>query len=263
MVPVRYSRLPVSPFIVSSTSVVLRPQPRRHRIIESSNSSTSYCRYSYYSTSTEYRKFESYHRHCFHHTAVDPSTIIDPLRQRKMIKGIIIVNNHGKPRLVKFYQSVTSEEKQQHVIRRIFQQVSQRPDSFCNYLEGSIPEWGDNIKLIYRHYATLYFVFAVDQQESDLGILDLIQVFVEALDKCFENVCELDLIFHSDRVHYVLDEIVMGGMVLETNINSILQAIKDQGKMHSDSLTKVDAGDSASAIRERLGGDSSKWQYNW
>ena len=31
----------------------------------------------------------------------------------------------------------------------------------------------------------------MDQQESDLGILDLIQVFVEALDRCFENVCEL------------------------------------------------------------------------
>jgi len=76
----------------------------------------------------------------------------------------------------------------------------------------------------------------VDAQESDLGILDLIQVFVEALDKCFENVCELDLIFHSDRVHYVLDEIVMGGMVLETNIHTILQAINDQGKLHAASL---------------------------
>lgn len=130
-----------------------------------------------------------------------------------MIKGILIVNNHGKPRLTKFYQSVTSEETQQSIIRRIFNQVASRPDSFCNYLDGSIPEWGSNTKLIYRHYATLYFVFAVDSQESDLGILDLIQVFVEALDKCFENVCELDLIFHADRVHYVLDEIVMGGMV--------------------------------------------------
>lgn len=26
------------------------------------------------------------------------------------------------------------------------------------------------------------------------------QVFVETLDKCFENVCELDLIFHVDKV---------------------------------------------------------------
>ena len=85
--------------------------------------------------------------------------------------------------------------------------------------------FGKDTKLIYRHYATLYFVFAVDQAESELGILDLIQVFVEVLDKCFENVCELDLIFHSDKVHYILDEIVMGGMVLETNIADIMEAV--------------------------------------
>jgi hypothetical protein len=42
-------------------------------------------------------------------------------------------------------------------------------------VDGSVRYWGDGVKLIYRHYATLYFVFAVDQQESDLGILDLIQ----------------------------------------------------------------------------------------
>ena len=135
---------------------------------------------------------------------------------------------------------------------------------------------GGDARLIYRHYATLYFVFAVDSAESELGILDLIQVcprtrthveaglpssndlcpgsrprfpsplssplacpvlvpgsrprchprsraryssplacphcfpplslwsspqvFVEAMDKCFENVCELDLIFHVDKV---------------------------------------------------------------
>ncbi len=123
------------------------------------------------------------------------------------------------------------------MIRKVFQQVAQRPDSFCNYLEGTIPEWGDRTKIIYRHYATLYFIFAVDSQESDLGILDLIQVFVEALDKSFENVCELDLIFHSDRVHYILDEIIMAGMVLETNINNILSSINEQNKLHSASLS--------------------------
>lgn len=126
-----------------------------------------------------------------------------------MIKGIIIVNNHGNPRLAKFYQTVEGEAAQQQVIRRIFQQVSSRPDSFCNYLEGQdVPYWGSDVKLIYRHYATLYFVFAVDSQESDLGILDLIQVFVECLDKCFENVCELDLIFGYPQLNNILDEIV-------------------------------------------------------
>mmetsp|Transcript_2961 Transcript_2961/g.6860 ORF Transcript_2961/g.6860 Transcript_2961/m.6860 type:complete len:178 (-) Transcript_2961:526-1059(-) len=177
-----------------------------------------------------------------------------------MIKGILIINNHGKPRLTKFYQSV-SHDQQQQVIRRVYQQVVNRPDSFCNYLEGSIPEWGEGTKIIYRHYATLYFVFAVDAQESDLGILDLIQVFVEALDKCFENVCELDLIFHSDKAHFVLDEIVMGGQVLETNINLILQAVKDQDQLHEASLKSaaIGQGKSVDSIREGLGSGGAKW----
>jgi AP-3 complex subunit sigma len=124
----------------------------------------------------------------------------------------------------------------------------QRPDSFCNYLEGSIPEWGDNTKIIYRHYATLYFIFAVDSQESDLGILDLIQVIVEALDKCFENVCELDLVFHSDKVHYILDEIIMAGMVLETNIHSILTAVQEQNKLsEGNGYSSYNSGSTASS----------------
>ena len=161
-----------------------------------------------------------------------------------MIKGIIIVNNSGQARICKFFQQVhregySPEEAQQSVVQQVYKQVSERPDSFCNYLEGSIMPWGDGTKLIYRHYATLYFVFAVDKLESDLGFLDLIQVFVEALDKCFENVCELDLIFHSDKVHYILDEIVMAGMVLETNIVTILQGVNDQTKLHQKSTSKL------------------------
>jgi hypothetical protein len=47
-----------------------------------------------------------------------------------------------------------------------------------------------------------------------------------------------------------------------TQIVQILQAIKDQGKMHSDSLTKLDPS-ASSNIQQRLGGDTAKWQYNW
>ena len=69
----------------------------------------------------------------------------------------------------------------------------------------------------------------------------MIQVFVEALDKCFENVCELDLVYHCDKCHYILDEIVMGGMVLETNINLITTAINDQEKLSAASLSNTNA----------------------
>lgn len=70
-------------------------------------------------------------------------------------------------------------------------------------------------------FATLTFVFTVSPSESELGILDLIQVFVEALDRIFNNVCELDLVFGFDEVNYCLAEIVQAGLVLETNISVI------------------------------------------
>eukprot|EP01089_Gocevia_fonbrunei_P010879 TRINITY_DN23883_c0_g1_i1.p1 TRINITY_DN23883_c0_g1~~TRINITY_DN23883_c0_g1_i1.p1 ORF type:complete len:168 (-),score=14.05 TRINITY_DN23883_c0_g1_i1:38-541(-) len=146
-----------------------------------------------------------------------------------MILSILIINNHGKPRLCKFYGYMPGE-KQQQIIRECYQLVSKRTETMCNFLEGG-ETWGKDTKLIYRHYATLYFIFCVDSSESELGILDLIHIFVETLDKCFENVCELDLIFHMDKVHFILDEIVMGGMVLETSLPTIIHSIEEQNKI--------------------------------
>lgn len=62
-----------------------------------------------------------------------------------------------------------------------------RGDTLCNFVElppgfgfgedGEKEEKDDeDLRVIYRHYATLYFVMVVDQSESELGILDLIQV---------------------------------------------------------------------------------------
>lgn len=49
-------------------------------------------------------------------------------------------------------------------------------------MEGSKLLGGKDTRVIYRHYATLYFVFVVDESESELGILDLIQVSQEPYD---------------------------------------------------------------------------------
>ncbi|KAK9712943.1 Sigma-adaptin 3A [Basidiobolus ranarum] len=147
-----------------------------------------------------------------------------------MLKSVLIFNNHGKPRLMKFYQQIDVSAQQQ-ILKEIFSLVSKRSDTVCNFLEGSTILGGPDTRIIYRHYATLYFVFVVDSSESELGILDLIQVFVESLDRCFENVCELDLIFHFDEVQYILSQVVSGGMVVETNVNEISIAIQESSKL--------------------------------
>lgn len=65
--------------------------------------------------------------------------------------------------------------------------------------------------------------------ESPLALLDLIQVFVEALDRLFENVCELDLIFNFETLHACLAEMVVGGVVVETALEKVVKEVRDKG----------------------------------
>ena len=156
------------------------------------------------------------------------------------------------PRLTKFYSPI--QQSAQALVEKIYALVSPRPAGLCNFLDAPELEQflapaagdGERLRVVYRSYATLHFVFVVDSAESELGILDLIQVracvrvcrpvrrkplplpslfhsvpypaphralqvslgpshtshqvFVESLDGAFENVCELDLVFHFDEV---------------------------------------------------------------
>ncbi|KAL5534601.1 hypothetical protein ACEPAG_1064 [Sanghuangporus baumii] len=157
-----------------------------------------------------------------------------------MIHAVLIFNTSGVPRLTKFYTPLRTPSQQ--LISKIFSLVSSRSPTLCNFLDT--PELnallgdriGDEVRVVYRCYATLYFVFVVDTSESELGILDLIQVFVESLDRSFENVCELDLVFHFDDVHHILAEVIQGGLVLETNVNEIAEAVHASSQARKQSF---------------------------
>ena len=45
---------------------------------------------------------------------------------------------------------------------------------------------------------------------------------METLDKYFENVCELDIMFNIEKAHFIVDELIMAGYIVETNKNNIL-----------------------------------------
>ena len=137
-----------------------------------------------------------------------------------MIRCFLVINNFGKPRLMKFYERLSNEERQR-VIESAYGLVSKRLEDLCNFVEDD-SLFGGETQLIYRHFATLYFIVICDKAESELGILDLIQVYVETLDKSFENVCELDIIFNQQKAGLILDQMVTGGLVLETNSQEIV-----------------------------------------
>ena len=122
----------------------------------------------------------------------------------------------------------------------------------------------DNYKLIYRRYAGLFFIFAVDVDDNELLMMETIHLFVELLDQYFSNVCELDIVFNFNKVctgrgvcnglggrqrlvtraaifflarvfggqvYAILDEYVLAGEVQETSKLQILSRIRDMEKL--------------------------------
>ncbi len=64
-------------------------------------------------------------------------------------------------------------------------------------------------------------------------MLEFIHNLVETLDKYFENVCELDIMFNIEKAHFIIDEMIMSGYITETNkqniLNPVLAIVKTAG----------------------------------
>ena len=57
--------------------------------------------------------------------------------------------------------------------------------------------------------------------------METIHIFVEMLDEYFSNVCELDIIFHFNKVYVLLDEIILAGEVQETSKKAVITRARD------------------------------------
>jgi len=136
-----------------------------------------------------------------------------------MIRFFMILNRQGKIRISKWYMTYEEKEKQRMILE-IHRTISSRDSRFTNFIEFL------NFKIVYKRFAGLYFIFCIDYNDNELSHLELIQLVVELLDQYFGNVTELDLIFNFHKVHALLDEMIIGGEILETSKTSILSTIK-------------------------------------
>eukprot|EP00347_Sterkiella_histriomuscorum_P020124 403339016 len=145
-----------------------------------------------------------------------------------MIQFILMVNKQGQTRLSKYYNSFSVQERitlEGELIRKCLS----RTENQCSFLEHR------QYKVIYRRYASLYFIIGIDIDDdiNELSFLEFIHNLVETLDKYFENVCELDIMFNIEKAHFIMDEMVMSGYILETNkaniLNPVVAVVKSVG----------------------------------
>ena len=143
-----------------------------------------------------------------------------------MFKFILMVNKQGQTRLSTYYEFLPIVQRvalESEIIRKCLSRTEQQ----CSFMEYR------GYKVVYRRYASLYFIVGVggnnsgidSDQENELGVLEFIHCLVETLDKYFENVCELDIMFNLEKAHFILNEMVMNGHIIETNKANALRPV--------------------------------------
>ena len=167
------------------------------------------------------------------------------------IKFVLLVNKQGQTRLSKYisvpqdaefgtqktrnkeskHQCQRASELQSHRLlaeAEIVRRCLRRTDRDCNSIDFH------TTRVVYRRYASLFFIVGVDKEENELAVLEFIHCMVETFDRFFGNVCELDLMFRLDVAYNIIDEMLGCGWVVDTNKQSVLSGLKLME--HSDGI---------------------------
>lgn len=105
-----------------------------------------------------------------------------------------MVNKQGQTRIAQYFVHQELEERiamEGEIIRKCLSrsETQVRPTSLYAVanVQASFMEY-QNYKIVYRRYASLFFIVGVDLNENELGILEFIHSLVETFDTYFKNV---------------------------------------------------------------------------
>ncbi|XP_002741753.3 uncharacterized protein LOC100371440, partial [Saccoglossus kowalevskii] len=127
-----------------------------------------------------------------------------------MLKFLLLANKQGHVRLTKYYEYSEISERttlEADLIRKVLA----RSENQCSFLDYR------DYKVVYRRYASLYFMIGIDHEENEMAILEFIHLLVEVMDMYFNKVCELDIMCNLEKAHMILDEMISNGYIVETN----------------------------------------------
>ncbi|KAL6866074.1 AP-1 adaptor complex sigma subunit Aps1 [Amphichorda felina] len=147
------------------------------------------------------------------------------------IQYLILLSRQGKVRLAKWFTTLSPKDKAK-IVKDVSQLVLARRTRMCNFIEYK------DTKIVYRRYASLFFIAGCSSEDNELITLEIIHRYVEQMDKYYGNVCELDIIFSFTKAYYILDELLLAGELQESSKKNVLRCIGQQ-----DSLEDMEESD--------------------
>ncbi len=144
-----------------------------------------------------------------------------------MIEAFIILNKLGLLRFLKIFSEKEDFINKEDLIKRISPSVLNTKDTSIIF---DFDFGGQNRKIVFRLFGTIYLIMIIDDLENELAMLDFINVVMGVLDDVFKGVCELHLIMNPEKIYFLVDEMISAGSVIETSRSEITANYLDKMK---------------------------------
>ncbi|XP_061445661.1 coatomer subunit zeta-2 [Rhineura floridana] len=151
------------------------------------------------------------------------------------VKAIFILDSFGQRLLAKYYDDMFPSMKEQKSFERNVFNKTHKTDSEIAFLEG--------LTIVYKSSIDLFFYVVGSPHENELMLMSVLTCLFESLNHMLQkNMEKRTLMENMDGVFLVVDEIVDGGVILESDPQQVIQKLNfrvDDSSISEHSVTQV------------------------
>uniref|UniRef100_A0A3Q4MJG8 Coatomer subunit zeta n=1 Tax=Neolamprologus brichardi TaxID=32507 RepID=A0A3Q4MJG8_NEOBR len=152
------------------------------------------------------------------------------------VKAVFILDNDGNRLLSKYYdpELYPSMKEQKTFERNVFNKTH-KADNEIAFLEG--------MTIVYKSSIDLFFYVVGSAQENELMLMSVLNCLFDSLSHILrKNVERRCLLENMEGVFLVVDEIIDGGVILESDPQQVLQKVNyraDENPLTEQSVAQV------------------------
>ncbi|XP_063149928.1 coatomer subunit zeta-1 [Candoia aspera] len=139
------------------------------------------------------------------------------------VKAILILDNDGDRLFAKYYDDTYPTVKEQKAFEKNIFSKTHRTDSEIALLEG--------LTVVYKSSIDLYFYVIGSSYENELMLMAVLNCLFDSLSQMLrKNVEKRALLENMEGLFLAVDEIVDGGVILESDPQQVLHRVAVRGE---------------------------------
>ncbi|KAI3789810.1 hypothetical protein L2E82_02614 [Cichorium intybus] len=166
-----------------------------------------------------------------------------------IIKNVLLLDSEGKRVAVKYFSDEWPANSTKLSFEKLVFTKTQKTNART---EAEIAMFENNI-VVYRFIQDLHFFVTGGDDENELALATVLQGFCDAVTLLLRgNVDQREALENLDLIYLCLDEIVDGGMILETDGNMIAGKVATHSIDEGSPLSEQTITQALAAAREHL-----------